>query len=273
MAVIDSPQNQYVKRLRLLATRKGRAEHCEFLVEGVRALEEALVAEAPLKLAAFCPELAVGERAQALVEQLRSSEAELLEMTERAFRAFSQVEAPEGVAAAVAIPGTGLGDLPGNAALVVAAVEARDPGNMGALLRTADAAGADAFIAAGSCVELHEPKVVRATAGSIFHIPAVQDVTAAEMMAWAGGEGMATVAACLGDARPYAEVQYPPRTLVMLGNEAHGLSPDVAGQADFRVFIPMPGRAQSLNVAVAAGILVFEILRQRGKTKDDEGEK
>jgi len=273
MSVIDSPHNQYVKRLRSLATGKGRARHREFLVEGVRALEEALAGGAELKLVASCPELLTSERAQAVVEQLQACGAEFLEMTERAFRALSQVEAPEGVAAAAAIPCTGLSDLPGGATLVVAGVDVRDPGNLGALLRTADAAGADAFIAAGSSVDLYEPKVVRATAGSIFHLAVAQDVAPDEMLTWARAEGMATVAACLADARPYAEVAYPPRTLVMVGNEAHGLNAEVASQADLKVFVPMPGRAESLNVAVAAGILTYEILRQREHDKDCEGEK
>lgn len=260
---IDSAQNQHVKRLASLATKKGRAQHGQFLVEGVRALEEALDGKADLQLVAHCPELTVTKRARAVTGRLAQNAAETLEMSERAFRAFSQVEAPEGVAAAVAIPQTQLEDVAARASLVVAAVDARDPGNMGALLRTADAAGAEAFMAAGSCVDLYEPKVVRATAGSIFHLTAVQNVAVEAMLAWARDVGITTVAACLEDARPYAEVQYPARTLVMMGSEAHGLSPEVAGQADLRVRIPMPGRAESLNVAVAAGILIYEILRQR----------
>jgi len=273
MSVIDSPQNEHVKRLRSLATKKGRAQHQQFLVEGVRALEEALDGRAEIRLVAYCADLVTAERARAITERLGRSGAETLEMTERAFRAFSQVEAAEGVAAAVAIPDSGLSDLPSVARLVVAAVEVRDPGNMGALLRTADAAGAEAFIAAGSCVQLYEPKVVRATAGSIFHLTPVEDVTVEAMLAWARDTGITTVAGCLEDARPYAEVQYPARTLVIMGSEAHGLSHHVATRADLKVQIPMPGRAESLNVAVAAGILIFEILRQRQYERDCEGEK
>ncbi len=273
MCVIDSPHNQHVKRLRSLATKKGRAQHGQFLVEGVRVLEEALDRGAKVESVAHCPDLIVTERARVVAGRLGQSGAETFEMSERAFRAFSQVEAPEGIAAAVAIPQTQLQDLPSEASLVLAAVEVRDPGNMGALLRTAAAAGADAFIAAGSCVDLYEPKVVRATAGSVFHIPAAQKVTVKAMLAWSRDSDMTTVAACLEEARPYAEVRYPARTLVMMGSEAHGLDRDVASQADLKVRIPMPGRAESLNVAVAAGILIFEVLRQRQYEKDCEGEK
>lgn len=271
--VIESTQNQHVKRLRSLATRKGRRTHRQFLVEGVRALEEAIGGGMHLATVAWCPELVTGERAEELARELSDRGETVLRMAEGAFRAFSQVQSPEGLAAAVSIPDTRLEDLPGDADLVVAAVDLRDPGNMGALLRTADAAGAQGLIAAGTCVDVYDPKVVRATAGSIFHLPAVTGVEGGEMIRWARREGIRTVAGCLEDARPHTRIRYPQRALVMVGNEANGLREDVARQANLRAYIPMPGRAESLNVTVAAGILIWEILRQRGRTNDSDGEK
>jgi len=271
--IVESTQNRHVKRLRALATRKGRRTHGQFLVEGVRALEEALAGGLELATVAHCPALIASERAAELARELAASGAQVLEMAQAPFRAFSQVQAPEGIAAAVTIPATGLDDLPADADLLVAAVDVRDPGNMGALLRTADAAGAQGFIAAGSCVDLYDPKVVRATAGSIFHLPAVDDVSIAELPGWARAQGMRSIAACLDDALPHTAIRYPRRVLVMVGNEANGLPAEVAGEADVRAYIAMPGRAQSLNVAVAAGVLIWEILRQRGRTNDSDGEK
>jgi len=271
--IIESTQNQHVKRLRSLATRKGRREHGQFLVEGVRALEAALAGGVELATVAHCPELIASGRAAELVEKLAASGVQVLGMAEAPFRAFSQVQAPEGLAAAVTIPATGLDDLPADADLLLAAVDVRDPGNMGALLRTADAAGAQGFIAAGACVDLYDPKVVRATAGSIFHVPAVNGVSVADLLAWTGAQGIRLIAACLDDALPHTAIRYPRRTLVMVGNEANGLPAEVAGEADVRAYIAMPGRAESLNVAVAAGVLIWEILRQRGRTNDSDGEK
>ena len=261
--IIESPQNQQVKRLRSLATRKGRRAAQQFLVEGVRALEEAAGGRLPLETIALCPELFSGDRAAELEAELRTRDTQVLELSEEAFRAFSQVQAPEGIAAAVGIPDTRLGDLPAKADLIVAAVDLRDPGNMGSLVRTADAAGAKALVAAGTCVDLFDPKVVRATAGSIFHLQVVNGVAPDEMIAWARKAGMKSTAACLDRAKPHTQTRFPKRTLVIVGNEANGLNEDVAKQADLRSFIPMPGRAESLNVNVAAGILLWEILRQR----------
>jgi TrmH family RNA methyltransferase len=119
------------------------------------------------------------------------------------------------------------------------------------------------LIAAGTCVDVFDPKVVRATAGSIFHMPVLADAEADQMLGWARESGICTVAACLEGARPHTEIRYRPRMLVMVGNEANGLRPEVARRADLRAYIPMPGRAESLNVTVAAGILIWEILRQR----------
>lgn len=268
--VIESSQNRYVKHLRALATAKGRREHGEFLVEGVRALEEALEAGTRLSFVVYCPELG-GERARQLAQRLEQRHR-VLQVTERVYRSFSQVQAPEGVAAAVGIPRVSLDDLPADASLVLAAVDLRDPGNMGTLVRLADAVGADAFIAVGSCVDLYEPKVVRATVGSVFHLPLVQDVTADQALAWAQAQKIATVATTLRGGEAWASVRYPPRVLVLLGGEAEGLGEELVQRADLRVFIPMPGRAESLNVAVAGGIVAYEIVRQRQYAKDHDGD-
>lgn len=261
--IIESTQNQHVKRLRALASRKGRRTHRQFLVEGVRGLEEAAGGRLALETVAICPELIESERAEELVRELERTDAQVLHVAPEAFRSFSQVQSPEGIAAAVAIPGTGLEDLPGDADLIVAAVDLRDPGNMGSLVRTADAAGAQALVAAGTCVDLFDPKVVRATAGSVFHLPIVNDAPPMGLIQWARSTGIRTVAATLENARSHTRTRYPKQAIVMVGNEANGLREDVSRNADQRAYIPMPGRAESLNVTVAAGILIWEILRQR----------
>ncbi len=261
--IIQSTSNQRVKRLRSLATRKGRRTHRQFLVEGVRALEEAVGGRLAVATVAICPELIDSDRAQEVADDLGQSCREVLQIAREPFESFSQVQSPEGIAAAVAIPDATLEDLPADAELMVAAVDLRDPGNMGSLLRTADAAGAQALVAAGTCVDLFDPKVVRATAGSIFHLPVVNNAAPMDLIKWARKAGVRTVAGCLGNAKQHTRIRYPKQTLVMVGNEANGLREDVAKNADLRAYIDMPGRAESLNVTVAAGILIWEILRQR----------
>lgn len=261
--IIQSPQNQHIKRLRALATLKGRRTHRQFLVEGVRALEEAVGGDLALATVAICPDLIDGDRAEQLARELSQMDVEALQIGEEAFRSFSQVQSPEGLAAAVSIPGLRLEQLPADADLIVAAVDLRDPGNMGSLVRAADAAGAQALVAAGTCVDVFDPKVVRATAGSVFHLPIVNNAPPMGLIDWARNAGVRTVAAHLENARPHTAIRYPKRTMVIVGNEAHGLPEEIARNADQRAYIPMPGRAESLNVTVAAGILIWEILRQR----------
>jgi len=261
--LIESTHNQYVKRLRALATRKGRREHGEFLVEGVRSLEEAAGAGAEISYLAHCPELADAPRARELAEYFGGAGDRVMEVTEQVFRSFTQVQSPEGLAAAVAIPATSLTDLGADAGLWLAAMDVRDPGNLGTLVRTADAVGADGLIAAGTCADLYEPKVVRASVGSVFHLPLVQSVAPKALLEWAAKGEVATVATTLEDATRYTDIEYPERVLLMFGGEARGLDADVVAEADFRVSIPMPGRADSLNVGVASGILAWEVLRQR----------
>lgn len=261
--IIESTQNQHVKRLRALATRKGRRTHRQFLVEGVRALEEAAGGDLSLETIAICPELVESDRAEELARELSQTGAEILRMAEEPFRSFSQVQSPEGIAAAVGIPDTRLEDLPEEATLIVAAVDLRDPGNMGSLVRTADAAGADALVAAGTCVDVFDPKVVRASAGSVFHLPIVNDAPPMGLILWARESGVRTIAAHLENAKPHTGIRYPKQAMVLVGNEANGLREEIAKNADHRAYIPMPGRAESLNVTVAAGILIWEILRQR----------
>ena len=270
--IIESPQNQYVKRLRALAAAKGRREHGEFLVEGVRALEDIVDAGADISYAACCADLATTKRAEALVQRLGAGDYRLMQVSERVFRSFSQVQAPEGVAAAVRIPGATLDDLPVDHGPLLTAVDVRDPGNMGTLVRLADAVGAGGFIAAGTSVDLYEPKVVRASAGSIVHLPLVQDVAVSDVLDWAAQRDVAAVAATLEGGEPWARIVYPPRVMLLVGSEAQGLDAESAARADMRVHIPMPGRAESLNVGVAAGIVLYEILRQREYANDGDGD-
>ncbi len=264
--LIESTQNQYVKRLRALATRKGRREYGEFLVEGVRSLEEAAEAGAEIVYVAHCPELADARRARELAVYFDAAGDRVMEVSEQVFRSITQVQSPEGLAASVAIPATGLADMGDDAGLWLAAVDVRDPGNLGTLIRTADAMGADGLIAAGTCADMYEPKVVRASAGSVFHVPLVQSVAPRTLLEWAAGAEVTTVAATLVDATGYTDIEYPERVLLMLGSEAHGLDEDLVAGADLRACIPMPGRAESLNVGVAAGVLAWEVLRQRQLT-------
>ncbi|MDP8974875.1 MAG: RNA methyltransferase [Actinomycetota bacterium] len=148
--------------------------------------------------------------------------------------------------------------------LVVVCVDVGDPGNAGTVLRSAEAAGADAVVFCGHSVDVYNPKTVRASAGALFHVPVVAaDEEPSELLARVGNMGLRRLGAVVGAGRDYASVDLTVPVALVLGNEATGLPNTLAGFLDDEVTIPMAGRSESLNVGMAAAILCFEAARQR----------
>ena len=147
--------------------------------------------------------------------------------------------------------------------LVLVGVELADPGNVGTLLRSAEASGAAAIVLSRGSVDAYNPKVVRASAGAIFGVPVMEEWSAVEALDTVGETGRQRLAAVSGSGTPYDAVDFCRPTAVVLGNEAHGLSDDLAGRLDGRVTIPMAPDVESLNVAMAGTVLCFESARQR----------
>lgn len=147
--------------------------------------------------------------------------------------------------------------------LVVVCTDVRDPGNAGTVLRSADASGASAVVCSGGTVDPFNPKTVRASAGSVFHVPVVTEPSVAEALDRLGRLGYRRLGAVAAGGEDYAEVDWSGPCALVLGNEAWGLSAEAAAGCDATVTIPMAGRAESLNVGVACAVLCFEALRQR----------
>jgi RNA methyltransferase, TrmH family len=259
MELITSPQNQHVKLFRSLATAKGRKEHGLFPIEGAHLVEEMLEAGWRAQVGFWCPELF---KDQALARRLRKASANFLEVSAAICKEMSDTVTPQGLAAAVRLPHPGLEALPPGPGVVLAVHEVRDPGNMGTMIRTADAAGALGVVALGDCVDFHSPKVVRAAAGAIFHLPLVS-LTEADFIAWAQETDTAVVATVVQEGTQLTQTELPGRCAILIGSEAHGLPEALLTASDVRVTIPMPGRAESLNAAIAAGVLLYEYNRQR----------
>ena len=180
-------------------------------------------------------------------------------VTERAAKALSDTVTPVGLVAVCHIPEVTLSDvLAGAPRLVAVAVETSEPGNAGTLIRLADAMGADAMILAGDSVDPYNGKCLRASAGSIFGLPVVQAPEIRELLEALRDAGLQVLATTLDGttALPDADLARP--TAWLFGSEAHGLSPEVAAEADARVSIPMAGSAESLNVAAAAAICLYQ---------------
>lgn len=259
MAIIDSPQNQYVKLFRSLENPRARRETGLFAVEGLHSIEDMIATGWKAQVGYWCPDLLpAGDLAEALL----ANSKEFVALSRRAFEAMSDVQSPQGLAAAVRIPKPTFRSIKAVDGVILALHELRDPGNMGNMIRTADAAGALAVIAVDNCVDFWMPKVVRAAAGSIFHLPLVS-VTSEALLAWSEESATPLIGSAVEEGEPCHEVSFPARCAVLIGAEAHGLPEALLTASDAQVTIPMPGNAESLNATVAAGILLYEYNRQR----------
>ena len=150
-----------------------------------------------------------------------------------------------------------------DAGLLVVLADVRDPGNAGTVLRSAEAAGADGVVCCDGSVDPYNPKTVRASAGTLFHVPVVAGGDPVAVLERIGGWGMCRLGTAARTGADYATVDLTRKVAFVLGNEANGLSPELDAHLDGCVRIPMAGRAESLNVAVAASVLCFEAARQR----------
>ena len=264
---ITSTQNPRFKALRSLRLRKYRQRDRLFLIEGIRIVEEALTAGAPVETLVYAPELLVSERARALVERL--DPAQHLVLSADLFRTLSQRDEPQGIAAAVRIEDPALSEIPlVDDLLVVVAYQLRDPGNLGTIIRTADAAGATGVVVVEPSVDLYDPQSVRATMGSLFALPIVRLADATPLSPWfddvrAAGLPLQVVASSAHAPQPYYEADYRRPLVLLVGSERHGLPQPVRDSADLQVRLPMAGRATSLNVAAATAALIYEVVRQR----------
>lgn len=244
-----------------LHRRAERAATGRFLVEGVQAVREATGVR----------ELLVTQDAQARHPELVASAPRVSLITERAAVALSETVTPQGVFAVCGTVDVGLpAALAGTPRLVAVLVEVSDPGNAGTVIRVADAAGADAVILAGDAVDPHNGKCVRATAGSLFHLPIATHRDPAEVIAAARLAGLTVLAADGGgrldlDAAAASGALAAP-TAWLFGNEAHGLAASVLAAADATVRVPIYGRAESLNLATAAAVCLYASARAERTT-------
>lgn len=246
--------------LRSLRQRKAREQEGLFLAEGVRAVEDLAASPLPVRLAAASSSLGDTPRGRALLDVLATKGVVVREAGERELAELAGTETPQGILAVAEIPRARLDDLAvGRAPAALLVLDAvQDPGNFGTLARTAEALGAAGVVALPGTVDPWNPKSVRAAMGSSFRLPVVQ----AEwdgLGPWLASAGFATLAAAaggepLGDARPA-------RAALVVGNEGAGISDDTRARADRVVGIPLRGRAESLNVAAAGAILLYELLR------------
>jgi len=259
---ITSRRNPRIVEARKLGQRKHRERQGRFLVEGLQILHLALDAgHVPLE-AFYCPDELTGPTARALVERLGPLGADLAEVSAEMLQALSDRDTPQGLVAVFPLLSASLASIPvSRDDLILIVDRLQDPGNLGTLIRTADAAGAAAVVLIEPCVDPHDPKTVRATMGSLFALPVISVADPEELFAWLRDRAVRTLGASPHGGAAWGEGLWGDRVALVLGNEARGLSEDVQPYIDAWVCLPMRGKAESLNVAVAGGILMYAWLR------------
>lgn len=255
---IESPQNKIYKRLKGLQLKKNRDKEEVFLAEGLRFVSE--IPEAWEVEQFACSQTFSKEMDTTPFE----SRWEMVVFPDELFEALCDTESPQGILAVCKKRQDDFATLsPKDNYFFVLAEELNDPGNLGTIIRTADACGADGIFLSKGSVDVYNPKVLRSTMGSLFHLPIYQNVDLAEVAHKLKGKGISLYAAHLqGKDFPYA-LPLTESCAFLIGNEARGLSDEAADLCDQYVKIPMVGQAESLNASIAAGVLMYEVVRQR----------
>lgn len=235
------------------------------MVEGAKVLGVALDAGARVEAVYVDPDLArSGDGVEEVVGRAMAAGSRVFDLEPGVLARVAGTVTPQPVLAVVAADHPGLGDLGEcHPDLVVVCVDVRDPGNAGAVIRAAEAAGAGGLVSCGTSVDLYNPKTVRASAGALFYLPVVAGGAAEEVLDVMGRWGMRRLGAVARGGEDYTVADLTGPVALVLGNEARGLAPDVAAALDGTISVPMAGRTESLNVAMAAAVVCFEAARQR----------
>ncbi len=259
--MITSLQNPRIKSVVALREHRKRDRAGLFLVEGYEELSLALTSGAQPTEVYYCPALFRDPEQVKLLDQ--AGHAELVEVGERVFEKIAYRDNPDGWLATFPLPRHSLDDVRLSATPFVIVAEAVEkPGNLGAILRTADAAAVDALISCDPLTDWGNPNVVRASKGALFTVQ-TGDATSADAISWLRQHGIQIIAATPQAVTRYDHADLRGPVAITVGTEKHGLSRDWLDQADIAVSIPMFGRVNSLNVSTATALLIYEVVRQR----------
>ena len=260
--MITSSANPTVRQIRALRQRKERERTGQFFIEGVRLVGEAVQMGADVEVLVVAPDLLDSPFARELVSQQIAARTRIIEVSADVFTELSQKDGPQGLAAVarqrwVPLADIWLGPPPGWVALM----EPADPGNLGTILRTADAVGVAGVILLGAATDPYDPAALRASMGAIFAVQLAR-ASFAEFATWKYDRGAFLVGASDKAATDYQAITYPQPLVLLMGSERQGLSPAQQALCDLMVSLPMRGRSDSLNLAVATSVLLYEMLNQ-----------
>ncbi|MGE5630646.1 MAG: TrmH family RNA methyltransferase [Caulobacteraceae bacterium] len=266
--LIRSSSNKNIKLVKALQMKKTRDEQNLFIIEGEKLLKEALDYNVNISFALLSENYTEQPKSEELTAVLESKGVPILFAENRIFGEAGETETPQGILAVAEKLCFDFDVVTEQDALCFLLLDGvRDPGNVGTIVRTADACGIDAVILTKGCADLYNGKTIRSTMGSLFHIPVFQNADPVETLKVFREKGIVTIGAAPRSEMNCIEMQDFEKSAIIIGNESQGIRSETMLLLDYKVNIPMPGRAESLNAGIAAAIMMYEIAVRKKYSK------
>jgi len=262
---ITSLSNPHIKEATAVRERRSRQNRAAFIIEGIHLIEMSIASGAGIQEVYFTDVFGSREEGQRVLRLIRGKARKLFEVTEQIMKKIADTETPQGVVAIVTYPSPELGKLSFKSEPLLVVIDGiQDPGNLGTIIRTSDAAGADAVILLPGTCSAFMPKTIRATAGSIFNLP-VTSTEESTLLRWLKAHRIPLAVTSTDAEKSLFDWDLSAAAAIVFGNEARGISETMKMAADLSLRIPIYGKAESLNVATCAAICLYEAARQRGE--------
>ena len=260
MQVITSKDNEIIKNIKKLKEKKYRDEEGLYIIEGIKIIEEAIEENADINKIVICDEcIATGSIEQKLMYTI--AKYDCIYVSKKVFNFLTDVVAPQGILAVVAKPSRNT-KIRYDQDIILALDGIQDPGNLGTILRTADSVNSKQIIVTKSTADSYNPKVVRSTMGAIFRVNVIETDDLVKTLKEIKRNKFKVVATSLETSNSIYDIDYTKKVIV-IGNEANGVTKEILELADSRVKIPMLGKTESLNASVATGVILYEYVRQK----------
>lgn len=260
---ITSPSNPKIKQALDIKNKRGKHKHNTFIIEGPNLIEMALAFGQQINEVFFTNRFSSKKDGQKLLRQVSKATNELFEITDQLLNKLADTETPQGIIAIAAYKPIALEEITFKSIPLIIIVDGvQEPGNFGTIIRTSDAAGADAVIILKGTCDAFMQKTLRATAGSIFNIPIVYAETDT-LLEWLKSKAIQLIVTALDSRESIFDADLKKPLAFIFGNEAHGVSAMLKKKADLTLKIPLIGKAESLNVSASAAICLYEAVRQR----------
>ena len=258
MNIISSKDNEIIKKIRKLKEKKHRDLENSYIIEGIKLVKEAIAEKAVIKQIVICEEFSDDEIDKETMFEL--ARHNLIYVTKSIFNLITDVKTPQGIIAVVEKKKNE--DANYKEDIIIALDDIQDPGNLGTILRTVDSANLKQVIVSKNTVDVYNPKVVRSTMGAIFRINIIEADNLKEELENTKKHGYKIMVTALDAKKSIYDADYN-KTVIVIGNEANGVSKEIKDMADEKVIIPMLGKTESLNASVAGAIMIYEYVRRK----------